>query len=276
MKRQQSMIYAGALALLLIGSGCSKNWVDTKPNGAPTTAYFWQSDDDLQKAIAATYVPMRYESTWGRDLFWVQNAGDDLVVGRTNANAANIKNFIPTGREGYMTGGWNDLYWIINTANQVIAGAPAAVNVTASLRERVLGEAYFMRAFAHFWLATIWGHKDLGVPFDGPENEGYGERMPPQLASVTDNYAQVISDLTKAADLLPLFETYGSADRGRAHKAAAWAYMVKTYAYWAEYDASKWSLVPDLCDKIKNEGNRALITGTGSAAANYKAVFCCQ
>ncbi|WEK38336.1 MAG: RagB/SusD family nutrient uptake outer membrane protein [Candidatus Pseudobacter hemicellulosilyticus] len=260
-------------ALLIFSTGCTKNWVDTKPYGEPTTAFFWQSDVDLEKAAAALYVPMRYESTWGRDLFWVQNASDDLIVGRAKADGENIKNFIPTGREGYMKNGWNDLYWMLNKANQTITGIENAVNVTEAVRNRTLGEAYFVRAFAHFWLAATWGHKDQGVPFDGPENTEYGTRIPPQLASVTDNYAKVISDLEKAVELLPFFESYGSEDRGRAHKAAAWAYMVKTYAYWAEYDNSKWGLVPDLCDKIKNEGKRALISNAGGSKKNYEAVF---
>lgn len=266
-------IILSCVAIMAVGSGCTKNWTDTKPNGSPTTAYFWQSDDDLIKAIASTYVVMKNESTWGRDLFWVQDASDDLIVGRVKADGENIKNFIPTGREGYLTSAWSDLYWMLNKANQVLEGAPGATNVTESLRKRVIGEAYFMRAFAHFWIALVWGHKDQGVPFDGPENEGYGTRIAPQLASVTNNYEQIISDLTKAADMLPLFETYGDADKGRAHKVAAWAYMVKTYAYWAQYDNSKWALIPELCDKIKNEGKRALITNAGSGKANYRSVF---
>lgn len=270
----RKLVFIPIYILLIIGlPACNRDWVDTKPNGEPTTAFFWQSDDDLLKGVAAMYVPLRYESTWGRDLFWVQVASDDLVVGRVKADAENIKNFIPTGREGYMATGWNDLYWMLDKANQAIEGIQTAVNVTESLRQRSLGEAYFIRAFAHFWLASYWGHKDQGVPFDGPENEGYGLRMPPQLPSVTDNYAQIISDLQQAADLLPLVETYSGTDLGRAHKAAAWAYMVKTYAYWAEYDDSKWALIPDLCDKIKNEGHRALITNAGSSEANYRSVF---
>lgn len=254
-------------------SACSKDWVDTKPNGAPTTAFFWQSDNDLKQATAALYVPMRYESTWGRDLFWIQDASDDLVVGRVKADGENIKNFIPSGREGYLTSGWNDLYWLINKANQAIENIPKAVNVTEAMRNRSLGEAYFMRGFAHFWIAYIWGHEKQGVPFDGPENEGYGEKIPPQLPSVKDNYAQVVKDLQKAAELLPFFETYAADDRGRAHKAAAWAYMVKAYAYWAQYDQTKWQLIPELCDKIKNEGKRALVNNIGTGEQNYRAVF---
>lgn len=261
-----------ALGLTLSLGSCN-DWVDTKPNGASTTAYFWDSEDDVIKGVAALYVPMRYESTWGRDLFWMQNASDDLIVGRSKADGENIKNFIPSGNEGYMSSGWNDLYFMLNKANQAIAGVQTATNISEDLRKRSLGEAYFVRAFSHFWIAYLWGHKDQGVPYDGVENAEFGNRIPPQLASVTDNYAQVISDLEKAADLLPLFQTYGATDYGRAHKAAAWGYMVKAYAYWAQYDESKWALIPALCDKIKTEGARSLVTGLGSPKANYRGVF---
>ncbi|WP_212002595.1 RagB/SusD family nutrient uptake outer membrane protein [Chitinophaga sp. HK235] len=261
------------IALMAGGSGCTDKWVDTKPNGAPSTAFFWQSDNDLRKATAALYIEMKSEETWGRDLFWVQDASDDLIVGRVKANGENIKNFIPTGREDYLAEGWKRLYGTISKANQAIQGIQSAVNVSDAVKKQSLGEAYFMRGFAHFWIAYMWGHKNQGVPFDGPENAEYGKRIPPQLASVTDNYAQIISDLQKAADLLPLFESYGDADKGRAHKAAAWAYMVKVYAYWAQFDKTKWQLVPALCDKIRDEGHRALITGKASGKQNYQAVF---
>lgn len=254
-------------------TSCKKSWVDTKPNGAPSTAFFWKTDQDLEKGISGLYVPMRYESTWGRDLFWIQDASDDLVVGRVKADGENIKNFIPSGREGYLTGGWNDLYFMLNKANEAIKAVPNASQASEAMRKRSLGEAYFVRGFAHFWIAYIWGHKDQGVPFDAVENPEYGKRIPPQLKSVTDNYAQIVSDLQKAADLLPLFESYDANNRGRAHKAAAWAYMVKAYAYWAQYDKTKWQQVPALCDKIKTEGNRALIRGKENGAANYRSVF---
>lgn len=266
-------IYIIITMALLIFSACGEDWVDTKPNGLPTTAYFWQSEDDVNKAVAAMYVPMSYESTWGRNLFWVQDASDDLVVGRSKPDGKNIKDFKCTGREGYLTGGYNDLYWILDKANQVIANIDNATNVTDALKKRAKGEAYFMRGFAHFWVAYLWGREDQGVPYDGPENAEYQNRIPPQLASVKDNYAQIVSDLQKAANLLPYFEEYSSTDYGRPHKAAAWGYMIKTLAYWATYDVTKWQLIPDLCDSVKNQGNRALITNYDDPAKAYKSVF---
>jgi len=261
------------LLTLLLSTSCSKDWVDTKPNGLPTTAYFWQSEEDINKAVAAMYVSLRYESTWGRNLFWVQASSDDLIIGRTKADAENIKNFICSGREGYTVGAFNDLYWTMDKANQLLANIDNAKNVSDAVKNRAKGEAYFIRGLTHFWVAYLYGSNKQGVPYDGPENKEYQKRIPPQLASVTDNYAQVISDFTKAADLLPLFQTYGAADQGRAHKAAAWGYMVKTYAYWAAWDNTKWALIPDLCDKIKNEGGRALAKVSGDPKASFRAAF---
>ncbi len=111
------------------------------------------------------------------------------------------------------------------------------------------------------------------MPYDAVENAEFGTRILPQLPSVTDNYAAIAADFQKAAELLPLFETYTAADQGRAHKAAALGYLVKTLAYWAQYDNSKWALIPDICDQIKNECHRALITNAGTPAKNYQAVF---
>lgn len=261
------------VVMVVTMTGCNESWVDTKPNGEPTTAFFWKSEEDVKRGLAVMYRPLRYESTWGEDLYFTQNASDDVVVGRTDATGINIKNFNVTGREGYLSTAWNDLYWMMNKANQVIEGTSTATGISDATKNQALGEAYFIRGFSHFWIAYTWGHKNQGVPFDGPENPEYGKRIAPQLASVGDNYAQIVQDMEKAAQLLPLFSTYQAVDQGRAHKVAAWGYMVKAYAYWAQFDASKWALIPALCDKIKNEGARALVEGKDTPRENYQAVF---
>ncbi len=265
-------IYSILLLVVVFGS-CKKNWVDTKPNGSPSLAYLWDGEANVLKGTAALYASMRYEPTWGRDLFYMQDASDDLIVGRPKADAENIKNFLCTGREGYLATGWANLYTTLSIANEAINGLQHATNISDELKNRSLGEAYFVRGWVHFWIAYLWGHKNQGVPYDGIENEEYGKRIPPQLPSVTDNYALIASDMQKASELLPLFSTYGSSDQGRAHKAAALGYLVKTYAYWAQFDPGKWALIPDLCDRIKNECGRSLINNKPSKAENYKSVF---
>jgi hypothetical protein len=228
-------IYFVLVSFLLLTS-CSKNFVNVDPLGNPTTAYFWHTADDINRACNAMYMGMSYEQTFGQNIFFMMTASDDVVVGRNDdGEAVDVKNFNCTGRGYYVPAPWNSLYNMMALANQVIANIDNAT-VSKDLINRAKGEAYFMRGFDHFWIAYLWGSKDQGVPYDGPENPLYQKRIAPQLASVIDNYKQVISDLQKAANLLPYFSSYGQGDWGRAHKAAAWAYMAKTYMYWAQYD----------------------------------------
>jgi hypothetical protein len=128
------------------------------------------------------------------------------------------------------------------------------------IEKRSLGEAYFMRAYWHFLIAYRYGTKDLGVPFVAYETVegGYNNEIPEQQPSVMKDYELIISDLQKAEEILPKFEEYGAADRGRAHKAAAVAVMAKVYAYWATWDKSQWPNVITCVNKLEQSYGRDL------------------
>jgi hypothetical protein len=123
---------------VLICCSCKKGWVDTKPYGNPSTAYQWDDSTDAIKSSASLYVAMKDENTWGRNLFWMQNASDDLIVGRTKPDAQNIKNFVCTGHESYMADGWTDLYSMLAKANLAIVGIKASTGLSGSLKNRCL------------------------------------------------------------------------------------------------------------------------------------------
>ena len=80
-----------------------------------------------------------------------------------------------------------------------------------------------------FLIAYRYGLDTQGVPFVRYEDfeGGYDNSIPPQQASVIDNYKLIISDMDKAIRVLPRFEEYGDNDRGRAHDAAAVAFKAK-------------------------------------------------
>ena len=126
-----------------------------------------------------------------------------------------------------------------------------------------MGEAYFMRAFSHFMIAYRYGRADNGVPYVRYEElsnyESQVNDIPTQQKTVMDNYKYIIEDFQSAANLLPWFKDYSSDNYGRPTKDAAYGYMVKTYAYWAQHDASQWANIPTLVDKIENEGSRGLL-----------------
>lgn len=243
---------------MLFTTSC-QDWLDVKSEGSPNEGSFWKTDKDAMDAINGIYWDMKTETLFGRDLFYEQAGADDFIFGRNRgAGQTNLANFTLDGREAPLTASWEIFYKIMARANWAIYNLTKTASTP--IQNRSLGEAYFMRAFAHFYIAYRYGLPSQGVPFERYEDfDSYITRIPPQRATVFENYQLLIDDLNKATEYLPFFEEYGDADYGRAHKAAAWGLMVKVYAYWGQYDNSKWALIPPLVDKMENEGKRGLL-----------------
>ena len=250
-------------SIALVAALCTScgDFLDVKPEKVPSDGTFFATDKDATDAMNAIYWMLNDETTFGRDLFWEQaGGGDDFVYGRNRGeDQNNLANFTYTGRESSLRSNWQLFTEYIAKANWMIYRLLKKGALTPVEKHR-LGEAYFMRAFLHFHVAYRYGRADQGVPFDRYEDyDPYDYKIPEQRASVADNYDLIIRDLEKAAESLPLFEEYATGDYGRAHRAAAWAYMVKVHAYWAQHDASKWARIPPLVDRIEAEGKRGLL-----------------
>ena len=254
-----------AIAVVTMGLSASScaDFLDVQPEGNPNQGGYFQTDKEAEDAIGAVYWIFDKEETWGRNLFWEQGCGDDMVCNQSRWPS--LMNFQYTGDESPLTDNWEKMTEYIARANWVVAGLKAkGVDKLTAVETRTLGEALFMRAFLHFHIAYRYGRADNSCPFIRYEDyPNYTETMlstiPSQQATVMDNYKLIEDDLKEAAGYLPFFETYGAEDQGRAHKVAAWALQVKLYAYWAYHDKTKWELIPDLVDKIEKEGNRALL-----------------
>lgn len=250
------------LASLLFVS--CEDWLDVKPEGTPNKGNFWKTDKDFTDAMAAVYVDMAAEETWGRDIFWEQGASDDIFFSRSRGSAQmNLANLNMDGNtESSIKDIYRILYKMNTNANNVVYYGVNAEERTPVINNR-LGEAYFMRAFSHFMIAYRYGRVDNGVPFvkyeDFIDYDLEVVKIPKQHASVIDNYKLIIEDLNKAEELLSWFKDYDSDDYGCASKDAAIALKVKTYAYWAQHDPEQWKHIPDLVDQLENQGGRGLL-----------------
>lgn len=247
----------------LLFTACS-DWLDVVPEGTPNTGNFWKTDQDFTDAMAAVYVDLGNEETWGRDLFWEQGASDDIFYSRSRGNAQmNLANLNMDGdTEGSIKSIYELLYRMNGNANDVVYYALLLDSRTPVIDIR-LGEGYFMRAFSHFMIAYRYGRTDNGVPFVRYEEfESYEDevtKIPYQHPSVLDNYKLIVEDLDKAIAHLPWFSEYDKDDYGRATKDAAIALKIKTLAYWAQHDNTKWAAIPALVDELEKDGKRGLL-----------------
>jgi hypothetical protein len=145
---------------------------------------------------------------------------------------------------------------VIKRANDVILHVPG-IDMDAALRNRILGEAYFLRGLMYFQLSYNYGDDKAGVPIVTEQNVTSTDPVA-RAANVSENYALVESDLKAAASLLPYFDTYAATDFGRAHKTAAWAYLSKMYLY-----TKNWVMAEKYADSVINSGKHALVAKYG-------------
>lgn len=130
---------------------------------------------------------------------------------------------------------WTNIYSLIYLANAAIQGLNSTNSLTSAVKQQLLGEAKFMRAFSYFYLVNLYGDVPLGLSTDYKINSLMAR------ASASTVWEQIITDLTEAKDLLKT--NYVGADvvttsttaRLRPNKWTAAALLARAYLYTAKY-----------------------------------------
>lgn len=141
------------------------------------------------------------------------------------------------------------VYAYIYQTNACIEGLSTATGLTASVKNQLLGEAYFTRSFLYFYLVNMYGDVPMITSTDYKVN-GVKPRAPR-----AEIYNMIIANLKQAVELMG--DDYPTGLRLRPNKAAANALLARTYLYnqqWALAEAtatlvisdSRYSLLKDL------------------------------
>lgn len=246
-----------AVALFSLAVSCKDDFLDIKEEGVTASTAFFQTQEDAINATSAIYSFLR---SWENSAFPYQFVfgvpADDVEKGSNPGDASfiNVYNDFTytqsdSGIEGYWIGQWQ----AVNRANQVITNVPA-IEMDATLKNRLIAEAKMLRAYFYFNLVRIYG----GVPiFDGLQQNYNIPRN-----STDEVYNFIIADLTAAAEVLPI--SYPASDLGRVTKGAALGLLSKVYLYkkdWQKaYDASSqvmglgYALDPDFNHLFRPDG----------------------
>lgn len=224
------------------------SFLTTEEKGEPSLGVMWKTENDAVLAANGLYFWTASEGITGRGMMWYVNCSDDMVTGRNSGDAARIKNFQYGKRD--CLDNWPVMYQLIKKANDIIRYV-TPMNINEDVKNKVLGQAYFMRGWAYMWIAPYYGDNGTngGIPIV-TENTPLEEIDQPRPKSVSENYKMIISDFDKAASLLPLFKDWDENEWGRPHKTAAWAYAAKAALFNAQYDATYYQKVIDYCDKV--------------------------
>lgn len=238
------------MCLLIMISGllanCNKKLDQVNPN-AQTSASFWKTGSDALQGVNAAYSPLLIDGGYMRFTPVLLNVpGDDVRSNSPWTAISGVGRFSlgTSVSDGY---GWAfDAYYEgVFRCNQVLDNVPA-ISMDDALKNRVLGQAYFLRGLYFFHLVEMFGN----VPLPTTSPKSNEEFFVPQ-SNQADGWKQVISDFQKAADLLPVsYVNLNGPDNqlGRATKGAAMGYLGKAYLFNKMYTeaAAQFKSVIDL------------------------------
>lgn len=229
------LVIAAVLLTITIIS-CDKNLDKSDPN-AVTVDQFFKNSTELQSGTNAIYSVLHGGNLVGREWFFLHDTRSDEVAtggAQLEVPRGQLLNGVHDPNNAVMVSVWNALYVLIHRANVVISNGPNVQDNTA-LRDRCIGEAKFLRAWAYFELVSQWG----GVPiYTSPVTtpDSYQPRSKEE-----DVYTQIITDLQDASTVLP--PQYGASDKGRVTNAAAFAILGRVLIQKGDYAGAKEALL---------------------------------
>lgn len=265
-------MYLLAGSLLITSGGCDKKLDLTNPN-ALTTVDYWKTRDQAFAGVTAIYNALGVDGSYMRSFPGLTDSrGDDFTGDSPWLDLVLTGQFIIPTTSDPVFWIWRDFYLVVNRANQVLAYvAPYDASIlTNEQKERILGQAYFLRGLAYYNLATSF----KAVPvITTPVTELDGFFAPTATEEVLWN--QIYSDFQNAESRLPVsYDNVIGPDqgqKGRATKGAAAGMLGKSYLYRKEYAKAGtqlekfingplknvYSLMPDYRDNFKdvNENN---------------------
>lgn len=253
---------AALMASMLIMNSCSTDFLNTKPLDKISSDATW-SDGPLATAfIYNVYSYLGYGGFEEQALAALTDEAMFTHAGR-NINTWTEGNESPSN-VGWQspTYEWGRMYLAIRQANIAIKELPNSTFADKTLKDQLLGEAYFLRAYYYHQLLRFYG----GVPIiDKP----YGLNEDYSIARNTyeECHNFIVSDLDKAATLLD-----GKGETpGRASKIAALALKARMLLYAAS-DLHDLNTLKAKASTIGNASNANLFAfATGDRASRWNA-----
>lgn len=237
------LVATGALCL----AGCRKFLDETDPSNYTEDTYFTKPEH-ARSSINAIYASLRDPmsgdfngAAWTMTEFATGQAATDLGQA---VNSYYIKDLHNTADNAYGENYWRYYYKGITNANLSIAKIPG-INMDQAEAKRLLGEAYFLRAWYYFNLVQMFGN----IPLVTQPVDLKSDQLRPKQATPEEVYKLIVADLTTAENAgLPWTDVSGKASLG-----AVKSLLSKVYLTMAGYPLQKGASYFDLAAKKAGE-----------------------
>jgi len=219
------------IATILLFAGCKQSFLDTQNLTQKSSDNFPGSYVEAEQAVTGIYaiLPTGFGGMASPLLISEILSDDRFGGGGQNDRDPQAIEFFRVKIPNEFATTWASCYKGIFRANTLIASINKPKWDNAAQREKIFGEASFLRAYYYFDLARLFGRVPLVIdptPANNPK------------ASADSLFAQIGQDLKNAIDSLPatpISTSWKTANMGRATKWAAEGIMARAFLFYTGY-----------------------------------------
>lgn len=215
------------LAATLSFTSCNDSFLNLDPKSNSTEATFYKTEDQFNQAINSAYASLRQLTNLGYVMGEMRSDNTHYTRNNNermdgNAFREDVANFLVTSQNDIVSHTWTSCYGTIAQANVILNRIDKA-NLSDSFKDKIEGQARFVRAFSYFELVQCFGRIPLQLTEVKNAEEAFAEQSTPE-----EVYKIILEDVKMAVDKL---ETVKFPQNGAATKGAAkmlYAYVLMT------------------------------------------------
>lgn len=233
-RRLRSLIVFPMSIVLLIS--CNKLVQVSAPKNSITTEEVFSDSADAAAAISGIYSNLIYGGTGGVSfgsgsfsIFCGLSADELLPFFSGGGSYFQFSSNKLLYNNGNIYSFWSQGYTYLYQANAAIEGLQASKTIDQSTKDRLIGEAKWIRAFINFYLVNVFGDIPLVT------STSYLTNQVKSRTSTAQVYQSIVDDLKAAQSSLPVDYSSSGGEKIRANKWAATALLARVYLYLGDF-----------------------------------------
>lgn len=192
-----------------------------EPYGFYSDDNFYKNETDAESGLMYAYNALTFLE-YSRGIFYIGDIPTETMSPKSDeaGDVYQLENWIAGRETEQLKYYFKYCYIAINRTNTVIHHVQKSTALSETARRRILGEAYFLRAWNYFNLVRTFGI----VPMQTQMVAELSQTTPPMATGLDQLYDLIFADLTLSDELLKVNKTFGRVD-----KVATEALMAKAY-----------------------------------------------
>lgn len=225
--------------------------------------------EELSASLVGTYALMARPEYYGNNVIAFSDVRSDNAFsdGRSN-RLGNVSSFGLTTSAKYTADTWKQIYLVVSESNRAIAAELTDNATVKSLK----GQAYVLRALAHFDAMRIYGQQyvddkgleAVGIPYITKYAAIDAKVTRPTVAA---NRASIYADLDKGIELL---ENNNLSGKEKITSAAAYGLKARIALFFSNWDTADLAVAKENAKKAMEVSNSAVI-GRFAFVSSYSA-----